>query len=166
MAATIDPPPAPADVSDASADVSAGETRAYSYSLDHDTFRGRFPTRAAARRAAESALAQWPTQTEGIWIGRIVRPEPPTHGLAEDVLEELTHRLRDLDEEDAAANVTEAAKAELDARLAAVVGRWMQEHGVLPEARIEAVSEYPLPLPNHVGESQADPEVSLIGTDG
>ena len=136
----------------------------YAYSFDRETFRGRHASREAALAAAEDALPAWPTIPEAIWVGRLVDVAPPTVGLGDAVLDNLTRRLAD-DGRDALPAIPDAARLDLDAGLAGLVRDWLDDHRLIGEPRVEGISEHPLPLVAHVPPREVD-EVSLLGTEG
>ena len=135
---------------------------AYAYSFDRETFRGEFDDRTAAVAAAERALPTWPAAAEAIYVGRLVRPQLPVADLGDVVLSELADRRADSGQPPVAADAD--ARDELDARLAALVRAWLDDHGLAGTARVEEISEHALPLIAHVPDhATADDEVELMG---
>lgn len=135
----------------------------YAYSFDRETFRGRFATRRDAVAAAEVALEERTAATDTIWVGRRVEARPPTAAMGQVVTKELRRRQSEAGEVPAA--VTPDAIEDLNRRLEALLGEWLADHNLLPEARIEEISEHPVPLVSHVADS-GQQEVQLIGVEG
>lgn len=135
----------------------------YAYSFDRETFRGRFATRRDAVAAAEVALEERKDATEAIWVGRRVEARPPTGAMGQFVTNEL--RRRQVEAGEAPTSVNAKAAEDLDCRLETLLNDWLGDHDLLPEARVEEISEHPVPLVAHVADS-GQQEVQLIGVEG
>ncbi len=137
----------------------------YAFSFDRETFRGRYGSRAEAVEAAERSLNAYSGPVEAIWVGRTSTPTLPVDGLAEHVLDVVADRQSD-DNVEAITPGTDA-RDELDARLAALVRAWADDHNLLPTSGVEAVSEHPIRPVAHVNDRGVPGhEVGLIGNVG
>ncbi|MEM7808052.1 MAG: hypothetical protein AAF561_08075 [Planctomycetota bacterium] len=137
----------------------------YAFSFDRETFRGRYPSRADAVEAAERALLAYPGPVESIWVGRTAIQRLPVENLAEMVLHEVAERQSDAGVEPISASTD--ARDELDARLAALLRAWADDHDLHATSGIEAVSEHPMQPVQHVSnKGDAGHEVGLIGNVG
>ena len=157
------PSATPPGQSERPADRDAEPAHVYSQSFDRETFRGRYATREAAREAGELALPKWPGPAEAIYVGRVIDPAPPLDKLAPVLIETL--RQRGSAEAVAAIDaIGDSAIGDLDDRLTRLVRAWLAVHDVFGEARIEEISEHPLPLVEKAPESDT-PEIGILGFD-
>lgn len=139
----------------------------YAYSLDRETFLGKFDSRADALQAAISAARQQPEPPTEVYVGLKIAGDAQTSGHAEPVIERMIDRARTSN--DSAArylqNVGEQEEADLDAMLAAAINAWLKKHNRMPTFfSVEAISEHPVPNPPRSSNGQQQDEVTEIGT--
>jgi Arc/MetJ-type ribon-helix-helix transcriptional regulator len=139
----------------------------YAYSLDRETFLGRYETRADALRAAITAARQQPEPPREVYVAIRVAGDTQAAGHAEHVIHRMCDRARAASESAARylQNISEQEEAELDDMLARTITGWLTKHDRLPTFySVEAISEHPVPNPPRNSTGQQHDEVTEIGT--
>jgi hypothetical protein len=142
-------------------------TTKYAYSLtgDRHDYTGGFATRREARAAGMEALKQLSNPPSTVYVARVSPADPQTTGHARTVLREMTRRGDASGVSNYLAGLKVDQVADLDKELSAAILNWLLKHHLEPKAfKVDAVSEYPVPL---VPEVQSGPtnEVHDLGTD-
>ena len=138
----------------------------YAYSFDRETWRGRFPNRAQAVEAAETALPDFPAVAEAIFVGRRVDPNLYVHGYAPMLLEAMREQACKAGDQPVDHNgLSPRVRDDLEHSIAQTLRDWLIRHELVPPGRIEEISEHPLPLIRHVADND-QAEVCLLGVEG
>ena len=140
----------------------------YAFSLNGEHYRGTFVSRDEAVREAIIAARRSADTPLSVYVGRRVPGDVKASGHARAVLANMTARAREEFGDAAGTYLTEVTKpqiAKLDEALQIVIQGWLQQNELTPNfSKIEAISEYPVPVTSGdraVGEYS---EVQEIGS--
>jgi hypothetical protein len=122
----------------------------YAFSLNGEHYRGTFSTREEAVGEAIAAARRCDDTPLSVYVGRRVPGDVKASGHARAVLANMTARAREEFGDAAGAYLTDVSKPQiekLDEALQIVIQGWLQQNELMPTfSKIEAISEYPVPV--------------------
>src|SRR4051794_19956135 len=120
----------------------------YAFSLNGSDWRGSFATRKEARQAALDATRDQIEPAREVYVGQIVSADPQAAGHARYVIREINRRADAAGIGEYLSGLKIEQLEELDRDLANVIVHWLLRHKLEPtNFTINAISEYPVPLP-------------------
>jgi hypothetical protein len=138
-------------------------SKRFAYSLNGNDWAGDFATRKEARLAAMEAAREQAELPATVYVGVVIPADPQITGHARDLINRINARAE-------AAGTGEYLNAlkvdqveDLNKELTAVLMGWLNRHKLQPTSfNVNAISEYPVPLPPTVKSTPND-EVADIG---
>jgi len=139
----------------------------YAYSLDGQRYIGSFETREQALTVALDAANQRENPPETVYVGRSVPADAKASGHARMIISNMAARAReeagDVGDE-YLQNVAKPQIEELDRALENTVLGWLTKYRLLPKFfRVEAISEYAVPIVPRTATAGANNEVHDLG---
>jgi hypothetical protein len=138
-------------------------SKRYAYSLNGNDWAGDFPTRKEARLAALEAARELSELPATVFVGVVVPADPQVTGHARELIDRINARAESAGTGEYLNALKVDQVEDLNKELAAVLTGWLNRHKLQPTSfNVNAISEYPVPLPPTVKFAPND-EVADIG---
>jgi hypothetical protein len=126
------------------------ETR-YAYSLNGSDWTGEFKTRKDARHVALEAAKTGQEVPGVVYVGKIVTADAQTRGHAQNLVWEMSDRANRMGTSNYLVGLKVEQMQDLEHALARTLGEWLDRNNLRPtHYTVEAISEYPVPMPSEV----------------
>ena len=140
----------------------------YAYSLNGEHYRGSFDTREAARAVGIEAAQRAADGPQTIFVGRMIAGDTKASGHARMILSNMMARAREEFGDAASQYLTNLPKPQieqLDETLELVIRGWLHRNNLIPTFfKLEAIGEYPVPIPSQRQNAGDAEEVQEIGS--
>jgi hypothetical protein len=138
-------------------------TKRYAYSLNGSDWRGNFNSRKEARQAALDAVKEQTEPAREVYVGQMIPADPQASGHARNIIREINRRADAAGVGDYLSGLKVDQVEDLDREVANVIFHWLLRHRLEPtNFTVNAISEYPVPLPPEVRTGPTD-EVADLG---